>query len=82
MSNKGKTNTNHLIKGTNLFKGNVPKAKIEVSVNKEGLVTKRKVDHMRKGYVYNPTRGWIKVWQDPQSILMNSLLLRFGIVPM
>lgn len=82
MSHKGKTNTNQMIKGKNLFKGNVPKAKIEVSVDKEGLVTKRKVDHMRKGYVYNPTKGFKKTWDYPQSILMNSLLLRFGIVPM
>ncbi len=81
MSHKGKTNTNTLIKGKNLFKGDVKPSPIEVYQDQEGNTHKRKVDHVRKGHVYHPTKGFRKIWENHQPLIMNGLLLQFGIVP-
>jgi hypothetical protein len=81
MSNKGKTNKNNLIKRHNLFKGDVPKKGIE-TIEVEGNTFKRTFDHMRKGYRYHPTKGFKKVWQSTQPLLMTSLLLQYGVAPL
>jgi hypothetical protein len=61
--------------------GDVQKKGIE-TIEVEGNTFKRTFDHMRKGYRYHPTKGFKKVWQSPQPLLMTSLLLQYGVAPL
>ena len=86
-NNKGNANLHNVIKGLNIFCGNVPPAPIEVVKNEAGkIVSKRKVDHVR-GPVnhqmsYHPTKGWRKVRAYNPHILLDNLLVKFGLQSM
>jgi hypothetical protein len=88
MSNKSnKSQMNGCIKGWNIFNtGKTPKAPIEITVGDDGKVSKRKVDHVKTigntQFVYHPTKGWRKVRDYTPHILLDNLLVSFGLKSM
>lgn len=77
-------NLNDMLKGLNLFKGDVPKKKIEVSLDQDGkVISRRAVDHCRqlgdRLYAYHPTKGWRSTRDYKPHTLLNELLQKIGL---
>lgn len=67
-----------------LFKGNTPKAPVELTKNADGVIIgARRVQHIRtvngRQYVYNPTKGWKKVPEYKTHYLLNKLFVNSGL---
>lgn len=76
-----KANNHTNAKNLKGFKGNIPKAIVEIDRHPETqrILFSRKVDHVIGNAVYHPTKGYRKVRQYNPHTLLNSLLVSIGL---
>ena len=82
-----KKNLNEMVKGMDLFKGNVPKKAIELTLDDSGkVIQRRQVDHYRRVgnrlFAYHCTKGFRAVRDYKPHTLLNNLLQKIGIANM
>lgn len=63
------------------FKGNVPKARVEMEFDVENGMPLgyRKVDHVVGNKVYHPTKGWRPIIQYAPQLLLDKLFKQIGL---